>query len=206
MGGELVPLEAKVESILMEAETGFVKREPAIVFGIAGAVVSAVASTLVTHHVIGTVTASADTQQAIPAVAAGLMLLFGFVLRHFVSPALPPLTPSDDAPATIGLTHAQIDTLNATTAQIRLDGKAIATAIRRVTKPPDEPPAAVPAAVPPTSPLPTGGLMVTPPQTFTSNPTSTLQTIGITPPEAMTVGITPAAPPVPVQGDPTPTA
>ena len=71
----------------MSFSSTLTEEEPVLALSAAGAIVSYVLSALVTHHVIGSVTASTLTQQVVPIVSAVLVLLLGFVTRMLVSPA-----------------------------------------------------------------------------------------------------------------------
>jgi len=70
-----------------DAENTFVKAEPVIAAHAAAAILGYVGTLLVTHGVITHDQASALTQQVLPAVVAGLLVLFGVVVRRFVAPA-----------------------------------------------------------------------------------------------------------------------
>lgn len=140
--------------------SSFVKREPVIAAHLAAAVVGYVLAALVTHHVLGSATASALTQQLVPAVASGLLIALGFLVRHFVEPAA----------AKSGTTLGSI------VANVKLDTSAWAADIKKLTDSglsehllsqlvksttveppkPDDPPASAPAATTPT-PIITGG-------------------------------------------------
>lgn len=68
-------------------QSDFVRNEPVIAAHAAAAVVGFVLTALATHGVISTVAASQLTQQIIPPVTALMLLLLGWLVRHFVTPA-----------------------------------------------------------------------------------------------------------------------
>lgn len=70
-----------------DAENAFIKAEPVIAAHAAAAVLGYVGTLLVTHGVITHDQASALTQQVLPAVVAGLLVVLGVVVRRFVAPA-----------------------------------------------------------------------------------------------------------------------
>lgn len=72
---------------IQDAENTFVKAEPVIAAHAAAAILGYVGTLLVTHGVITHDQAPALTQQVLPAVVAGLLMLFGVVVRRFVAPA-----------------------------------------------------------------------------------------------------------------------
>lgn len=65
----------------------FTDDEPVIATAVAGALLSAIGSVLVTHGVITGTQASADTKTFVPIVAAALVMVMGFVARQFAAPA-----------------------------------------------------------------------------------------------------------------------
>jgi hypothetical protein len=65
----------------------FTDDEPVIATAVAGALLSAIGSVLVTHGVITNTQASADTKTFVPIVAAALVMALGFLARQFATPA-----------------------------------------------------------------------------------------------------------------------
>lgn len=72
---------------IQDAENDFVKAEPVIAAHAGAAILGYIGTLLVTHGVITGDQASALTQQVLPAVVAGLVMLLGIAVRRVVSPA-----------------------------------------------------------------------------------------------------------------------
>lgn len=72
---------------ITDAENSFVKAEPAIALHAGGAILGYIGTLLVTHGVITHDQASALTQQVLPAVVAGLLVVLGVLVRRVVAPA-----------------------------------------------------------------------------------------------------------------------
>lgn len=72
---------------IQDAESSLIKAEPVIAAHAGAAVVGYAGTLLVTHGVITNDQASVLTQEVLPAVVAGLLVLLGVIVRRFVSPA-----------------------------------------------------------------------------------------------------------------------
>lgn len=72
---------------ITDVQNRFVQAEPVIAAHAGAAILGYVGTLLVTHGVITHDQASALTQQVMPAVVAGLLVVLGVVVRRFVAPA-----------------------------------------------------------------------------------------------------------------------
>ena len=75
------------------SEDSFVKAEPVIAAHGAASVVAYTLGLLVTHGVVSHTQASALTEQVVPAVAAGLTIGLGVLVRRFVTPVWKKVSP-----------------------------------------------------------------------------------------------------------------
>lgn len=187
--------------------SSFVKREPVIAAHLAAAVVGYVLAALVTHHVLGSATASALTQQLVPAVASGLLVALGFLVRHFVEPASAHimLEASSIEPDVLHLDESTISKLSKSLSGIitgvEVDGKKLMAAVKRD----DGPTGSITSKVPvPTQPTLGGGSIGISPQTTTAFPMTTsggtAQTTTIVPTQAEAVAAAQPVQPAPTQG------